>query len=373
MDENKLYQLGFRLPHSVIPKGLIPLSPRIGFDEKLGWFGEYWYFRPQDPVPHMYAKLCVPEGRPVEIRKLTDETQFSDCGIPPLSHTQMEYLTQCVRMIHSNDPAQKVLDCLKADWMMLCSEAQRIWFRIHKFMPVPVQDRRVPPPKCLVEYWTADKVLETCRSPACRGPYQDPPTDDGSKLWQFGKDCQAAKTCIPKELVPGLPRLSYDSRYGWIVEYWYYYGITIFIEPQFYLKVCLATGMLLEMKCLTDTLSFRESWPKDWIGGVYEREARYLDHCAKLLKEERPSAQQLLCVQGMWLEAHPEPYIYWLVGNSHLNPEAIHWLLSPDRHLTGEILKNLWLWTMVQGVETGDAQIAGLCAARIAAFYDKIG
>lgn len=364
MDGKDLYMLARRFPKEVIPEGLRVTVPRVSHDDKLGWVGEYWYFISGSAVPRMYVKLHLPDGLVLEIRKMTDEADFPRGDAErELTQAQTDYLVQCARVMDDPEAAAKDQNRLVLQWMETHTETEKMWFRLHMANPAPAVDRDTPPPKWLVDYWTAERVYAVLTEYPLPKSEMLLPTQAGQRLWRLAKELPAAKAYIPGELEPGLPRLSWSVEYGWIAEYWYYYanaglGFLLFTAPKYYLKVCLSTGQVLEAKNLTNELQFRKSWLDVWAAWMYERELDYLARCEQLMEKSDPTEDEIAQLQGLWLEAHPKEYATWLIGNSHLSEAAIRWILSPDRVANRDILRPLWYGEMVKGVTLGTPDIA---------------
>ena len=374
MDGKDLYMLACRFPKEVIPNGLRATVPRVSHDEKLGWVGEYWYYIPGNAIPRMYVKLHLPDGLVLEIKKLTDEWNFP-CAIPnrELTHVQMEYLEQCVQVIESPEAAAKERSWLIPQWMETHRGAERIWFQLQMMTPPKEMEQGTPPPQWLVKYWTAERVRSTLLSESDPQTEKLLPTEEGQRLWHLAKELPAAKACIPGELEPGLPRLSWSMEYGWIAEYWYYYanaglGFLMFTEPKYYLKVCLPTGQVLEVKNLTNELRFRQSWLDVWAVWMYKKELDYLARCERLMQKANPTEDEIAQLQGQWLEAHPKDHAIWLANRSQLGEAAVRWILSADRVPNRDILMPLWFGEMVKGVRLGTPDIAAHCVNILAEF-----
>jgi len=374
MDGKDLYMLAFRFPKEVIPDGLLAMVPRVSHDEKLGWVGEYWYYISGSAVPRMYVKLHLPDGLVLEIKKMTEEAVYPHGDVKQeLTQAETDYLAQCARVMDDPEGTAKDQTRLLLQWTQLHTETEKMWFRICMANPTPAVNRKTPPPKWLVDYWTAERIYAMLTEPTPPNSEMLLPTQAGQQLWYLAKDLPAAKACIPRELEPGLPRLSWSMEYGWIAEYWYYYanaglGFLLFTDPKYYLKVCLSTGQLLEARNLKNELSFRQSWLDVWAVWMYEKELDYLARCEQLVEKSTPTADEIAQLQGQWLEAHPKDYALWLAGNSHLSEAAIRWILSPDRVPNREILGPLWYGEMVKGVTLGTPDVAELCVGKLAEF-----
>lgn len=322
----------------------------------------------------MYAKLHLPEGLVLEIRNLTGEVDFPCTAAQmPLTQAQQDYLSQCVRILDDPEATGQAQNQLLLQWTQTQTEAEKVWFRLHMANRAPAEDPKTPPPEWLVNYWTAERVYAVLSGSAPSKGEMLLPTQAGDRLWHLAKEMPAAKACIPGELVPGLPRLSWSMEWGWIAEYWYYYanaglGFLLFTDPKYYLKVCLSTGQLLEVKNLKGELQFRQSWLDIWATWMYEKELDYLARCEQLMEKEDPTEEEVAQLQGLWLEAHPKEYAVWLAGNSHLKEAAIRWILSPDCVPDKEIFSPLWYGEMVKGVTLGAPDIAEQCINTLAAF-----
>ena len=374
MDVNELYLLGRRFPGAVIPEGLRSDVPRIRYDGKLGWVGEYWYYAPGSAVPGMYAKLHLPEGLVLEIRTMTDGRDLPRGDAErELTQAQREYLAQCACVMDDPEPTAKDLTFLLLQWMETHTEEEKIWLRLCVADPAPAASRDTPPPKWLVDHWTPERVYAVLTERTSPKGELLQPTPAGQRLWHLAKELPAARACIPQELEPGLPRLSRSGEHGWIVEYWYYYanagsGFLLFTDPKYYLKVCLSTGQLLEARNLANEVQFQKSWLDVWAVWMYEKELDYLARCERILEKSDPGEDEITQLQGRWLEAHPKEHAAWLAGNSHLSEAAIRWILSPDRVPNREILGPLWYGELVKGVRLGTGELAEQCVHTLAAF-----
>lgn len=367
MNGMELYLLGCRFPASVIPAGLRVDVPKVTYDDKLGWIGEFWYFVSGSPIPRMYAKLHLPEGTVLEIKKLTEEAEFSQAeSNPDLTQDQSEYLEQCVQLMGDFSTPPKSRYELCPVWMQTHTELQKKWFMFQPVHPAQVTNQGTAPPQWLVEYWTADRVREAMAEEEGAEEERLLPTDNGRELWHLAKEWESILSCIPKELEPGLPRLSYSKAYGWIAEYWYYYanaavGLMSFPQPKYYLRIGLTEDRILEVRNLTGELQFQKSWLDVWAAWMYEAELDYLARCEQLMDKPNPSEAEIVRLQGLWLEAHPEDYARLLTNSSGMSETVSRWILSPDRTPSKNILPLIWFGEMHKGMQFGNPDIAEQC------------
>lgn len=374
MEAKELYLLGCRFPPNVIPDGLHADVPRVTYDEKLGWVGEFWYFISGSPIPRMYAKLHLPDGLVLEIRKLSNEAE-SFCSSPKraLTQAQNEYLERFVQAVGSFETAPKSRYEWNPAWMQTHTQAEKTWFQLVQGNSAGHRNQDTAPPKWLVEYWTAERVHAVLTTKADSGTERLLPTDKGRNLWHLARDRGFIRGCIPAGLEPGLPRLSYSQEYGWVAEYWYYYanaavGLMTFPQPKYYLRISLSKEQVLEVKNLTGQLQFSKSWLDVWAGWMYESELDYLAVCEQLMARPDPSEREIIRLQGRWLEAHPTEYALWLISYSHLSEDAIRWILSPHRMPGKDILCPLWFMEMRKGIWLGTPDIAELCVKAVTDF-----
>lgn len=373
MDGRSLYQLGCRFPKEIIPLGLWADVPKVDRDKKYCWTGEYWYFLPGSSVPRMYVKLHLPDGSVLEIRKLTDEADLPD-PVPDrkLTQAQLEYLDHCAQLIGNLSTTPEECSSLVPQWMETHTNGEKMWFQLRGIRLDPVADQGTAPPRWLAEYWTAERVRSVLEGKYGEKEYLRP-TQEGQKLWYFAKEPDFIKACIPKELEPGLPRLSWSGEYGWIAEYWYYYvnaavGLIYFPEPKYYLRFSLSKGQLLEVKSLTGEVQFQKSWLDVWAPWIYERELDYLARCERLMSQENPEQSQIDELQGLWLEAHPREFALVLANSSGLREAAVRWILSPERTPNKDLIRPLWFGEMIKGIRLGDPETAELCVKNAAEF-----
>ena len=368
MDAKELYMLAYQFPKEIIPEGLRAGIPRVEYDEKQGWVGEYWYYTSDSPVARMYVKLHLPDGLVLKVRKFSEETEFPlEESKRDLTQAQMEYLEQCIQFIDGLATVPYHKWNLIFMWERTLTTLERTWMNCMLFYKKTiVAPQETAPPKWLVEYWSADRTRAVISS---KEPVQKEyllPTEKGQELWCAVREWEFLKLCIPKELVPSLPRLSYSKNYGWIGEYWCYYvnagfGLGVFKEPKYYLRISLTKRQVLEVKNLTDELRFRESWLDAWATWTYKDELDYLARCERLMEKGEPSEAELVQLEGLWLEAQPEEYVDWLQDNAQLSEEAIRWILSSDRIPSKKVIRSLLFYEMHKGIRKGSPDISEIC------------
>lgn len=374
MDGKDLYMLACRFPKKVIPDGLRAMAPRVSHDGNLGWVGEYWYYVSGSAVPRMYAKLHLPEGQVLEIKKLTGETLFSGSTSQKEPDREwMEYLDRCVRVIETTDTTEKECNQLLVQWMNQLTSKEKMWFRVWQRESSAEGKQASAPPRWLTEYWTAQQVHSVLKTDPETDADHWMLTDNDQKRMYFGKVFSAVKACIPSGLTPGLPRLSYTDPFGWTAEYRYYYakpgiGFWLFPEPKYFLKICVKTGQLLEVKNLTDQLQFRQYRSDACTLWEDEKELNYLVQCRKLMRKATPTDTELAQLEGLWLEAHPKNHAVWLANHACIREDTVRWLLSPDRIPNRNILLPLWFGEMVKGMTLGTPDVVEICAGELAEF-----
>ena len=372
MKGKELYELGCRFPETVIPGGLQAVIPLVSYKEAQGWIGEYWYYVPGKHVPRMYVKLHLPEGLPMEIIPLGSHLKTDQIPAPPriLSRKEQDYLNRCAGMVESAGSEGTECVGLFGDWYMQLTPKQQLAYSICR-QSLKTENTgattETPPPDWLLETWTAEHLKKVLDDTPVRD--QEPalqPTQAGMELWQLGEKL-AENAGVPRELVQGLPRLSFDDTYGWIIEFWYYYrnaGLAwwLFDEPKYYLQAVLSDRRLLKLKNLTGETVFRQSWLDAWgIGWTCRKELEYLACCEQLMAQGDPDEEQITALQGLWLQAHPKEYVRWLAWHSGLREAARRWTLSANRIPGNDFLRVLWANEMEKGVRLGTQEMAEKC------------
>lgn len=136
----------------------------------------------------------------------------------------------------------------------------------------------------------------------------------GEQLYRLSKESPAAQVCIPLELIPTMPRLSYDN--GWIAEFWYHreqYSDHSVYAPQRYLALRLPGAQPMELRTLHTELvcigTAQELLTKDY----YDRHNAYLERCAQILsREEAVAAEEIEALQVQWQETLPRTLAEWI-------------------------------------------------------------
>ena len=374
MDGKDLYMLACRFPEEVIPNGLRAMAPKVSYYENHGWVGEYWYYISGSAVPRMYAKLHLPEGQVLEINKLTGETLFFGSSFPKEPDRQwLEYLDCCVRVIETTDTTEKERNQLTVQWIKLLTAKEKMWFRIQPPAGGTERKQASAPPQWLTEYWTAQRVHSVLKTGSEANVDHWILTENDPKRMYLGKVFSAVEACIPPGLTPGLPRLSYTDSLGWTAEYRYYYakpgiGFWLFPEPRYFLKICLKTGQLLEVKNLTNQLQFRQYRSDACTLWENEQELDYLGQCETLMRKATPTDTEVAQLEGLWLEAHPKNHAVWLANHACIREDTVRWLLSPNRIPNRNILLPLWFGEMVKGMTLGAPDVVEWCAGELAEF-----
>jgi len=144
--------------------------------------------------------------------------------------------------------------------------------------------------------------------------------------------------------------------------------LLVVLEPRYFLKICVKTGQLLEVKNLTDQLQFRQYRSDACTLWEDEKELDYLVQCRKLMRKATPTDTELALLEGLWLEAHPKNHAFWLANHACIREDTVRWLLSPDRIPNRNILLPLWFGEIVKGMTLGTPDVVELCAGELEKF-----
>ena len=166
------------------------------------------------------------------------------------------------------------------------------------------------------------------------------------ELYAYGKDSKPASACIPSELVQSLPKL--ELRNGRvIVRYWYYFCHQYYYwkwnEPLYCAAFDIYADKLVELKALTDSHEFMQSWEDLIIWSRDMPEIKYLEHCAMLLDRGNITEEEIIHTQALWLNAQTKDRFYQMY-TSGICPEAVEKLIRPEMAETSRYF--LWIWSM---------------------------
>lgn len=165
------------------------------------------------------------------------------------------------------------------------------------------------------------------------------------ELYEYGRKSDPAMWCIPKELVQSLPRLERIN--GRItVQYWYYFCDAtfpfLFDRPLYYAAFDISKNQLVEMKALTDSHEFMQSWLDLVTYHSQMREVKYLEYCAGLLERGNITEDEIIQTQAMWLDAQAKDIFVGLYYSSGIRPEAVQKLISPEMADTSRYILKIW-------------------------------
>ena len=167
----------------------------------------------------------------------------------------------------------------------------------------------------------------------------------GDDLYEYGRKSEPAMACIPKELVQSLPRL--ERIHGRIVvQYWYYFRNVAYPfpydHPLYYAAFDIHENRLVEMKALTDSHRFMQSWQDMVTYSPRMREVKYLEYCAGLLDRGDITEEEIIKTQAMWLDAQAKDIFSELYYTSGIRPEAVQKLISPEMADTSRYILKIW-------------------------------
>lgn len=167
----------------------------------------------------------------------------------------------------------------------------------------------------------------------------------GEELYRYGEESAVARACIPRELMPCLPRLErMNGRI--VVEFWYYFYNVSYPwcpdTPLYYAAFDLEQEKPVAVKALSGSSSFTQSWADMVMVHPEMREIRYLDHCARLLDRGNITDEEIIESQAMWLDAQASDIFGWLYCASGVRPEAVAMLLSPEWAEKSRYLLRIW-------------------------------
>lgn len=165
------------------------------------------------------------------------------------------------------------------------------------------------------------------------------------ELYAYGRKSDLAMLCIPKELVQSLPRLEQiNGRI--VVQYWYYFRNVAFPwpydKPLYYAAFDISKNRLVEMKALTDSHEFMQSWQDLVTYHPQMREVKYLECCAGLLERGNITEDEIIQTQAMWLDAQAKDIFDELYYSSGIRPEAVQKLISPEMAETSRYILKIW-------------------------------
>lgn len=174
----------------------------------------------------------------------------------------------------------------------------------------------------------------------------------GEQLYLLSKESPAAQVCIPLELIPTMPRLSYDN--GWIAEFWYHreqYSDNSIYAPQRYLALRLPGALPMELRTVNTELvcigTAQELLTKDY----YDRHNAYLDRCAQILsREEAVTAEEIEALQTQWQETLPKALTEWMNDRALCRQTAA----KPDGALQPANSVEYWQQEMADALDAGD-------------------
>lgn len=185
------------------------------------------------------------------------------------------------------------------------------------------------------------------------------------ELYEYGRESKPARACIPRELVQSLPRL--ERIHGRIVvQYWYYFRNASFPwpydKPLYYAAFDLHKNRLVEMKALTDSHKFMQSWLDLVTYHPQMREVTYLEYCAGLLERGDITEEEIIRTQAMWLDAQAKDIFGELYAASGVRPEAVQRLISPEMADSSRYILRIWSmesdkyrWRKAAGYQALDA------------------
>lgn len=174
----------------------------------------------------------------------------------------------------------------------------------------------------------------------------------GEQLYLLSKESPVACVCIPLELIPTMPRLSYDN--GWIAEFWYYreqYSDKSVYAPQRYLALRLPGALPVELRTLNTELicvgTAQELLTKDY----YEKHNTYLERCAQILsREEAVTMEEIEALQTQWQETLPMVLAEWMSGCA----QCIQTAAKPDETVQPVNSVEYWQKEMADALDAGD-------------------
>lgn len=136
----------------------------------------------------------------------------------------------------------------------------------------------------------------------------------GEQLYLLSKESPAACVCIPLELIPTMPRLSYDN--GWIAEFWYHreqYSDNSIYAPQRYLALRLPGALPMELRTVNTELICLGTAQELLTKEYYDRHNAYLEQCAQMLSREGAvTAEEIEALQIRWQETLPKLLCDWM-------------------------------------------------------------
>ena len=136
----------------------------------------------------------------------------------------------------------------------------------------------------------------------------------GEEIYRLSKESAAARVCIPLELMPTMPLLSY--RNGWVAEFWYYredYREKCVFAPQKYLALRLPGGQPLELHTLQNRLVCLGQAPELFTKDFYHGHTAYLKRCEAIVcRKDHVSGDEILLLQEEWFATLPAPISGWM-------------------------------------------------------------
>lgn len=371
MTGKDILALAYRFPDTAIPKELQVGAVKVSFEKGLGWVCEYWYYTGGYSVPCFYAKLGLPEGMLLQLNRLWDKSWYGKNG--PAGKPCMDltgYLDMCAAFIANKQPDEAIQAKTVENWLEKIAEPEKIWFsppvRVAADLNGPGRTQTALS-ETAAAYWTAQRVAAMDLEPfAQENQWKVPPFDKNHTIWHWGRESPAVKACIPSQLMQGLPRLSYDSKQGWLCEFWYYEtGVLLPItgKPAYYIQLRYADGAVLKLEILEPKVRFSDAFQDIVLYG--DREIQYIGRCENLLHGQTPTQEEIDELQGLWLEAHPPAQAAWIIENTCIGEGVFRSILDSTRPHPKEVFRLIWSREILKGVRLGTPEVAELCMAAL--------
>lgn len=182
---------------------------------------------------------------------------------------------------------------------------------------------------------------------------------NGIQLMQLGKNCAAAQTNIPLNLIPTAPRMIWKD--GWIAEYWYFfYSVEdhAIYAPQYYMALRVLGGWPEEMRrlhgnetCLGDSEELFD--PKFRAGQM-----AYLNRCADMITQAKPNQKQLNDLAEEWLRTLSSPLRAWFTKQETPKQTATGQNADAEPEAQPRDLLEYWENEMSDAIRAGDYERA---------------
>ena len=367
MTGKQFYDMVCRFPQEILPGGLRIELAQVCWKPDLGWIGEFWFSAPEALLPHLYMKLHLPGGEVLRLQNDAPGRYLAPEGQnrPEPGQKLMEYLDLCARHMEEECPDEATQNevGIALPFHFHNSEEMLLWWLNRPDRVSAPPPGETPPPRWLLEYWTAERIMAWER-PRFESHER---SDEEFALLEFGNKCMA-RTCVPDQLIAGLPRFSYNSEQGWMVEYLYFYrnefdySISPY-DPQYRLKLSWPSGALIEAENLTGILQFKRRWGFLLLG---EEETHYLKQCRLLLEEDPPAQTQVDELQGLWL-INTSASFDWLLKHKRVTEEMQRGVLTPRWPRYRELLYRIWSLELLKGVRLGTPEVSEHCVRELTA------